>query len=136
LDLQEFIHETISASVRATSNLQVDLEHLGVAVNSPVSSYESERGFFEDGGAGHTLRRIEIGEFDVAVTAASETAGGGKAGLKFFAAEAGAGAEGRHGRRNEEVSPVRFSVPIALPPSNAERTNRAAREQRNRHRTD
>jgi hypothetical protein len=68
-------------------------------------------------------------EFDVAVSATSESAGGGKAALKILSVEAGV--DGTHKRGNEEVSRVKFSIAITLSPSNAEAKNQAVAEAKN-----
>ncbi|WP_417602023.1 hypothetical protein [Pararhodobacter oceanensis] len=125
MNLQEFITQTIEGIVDATSQLQKKYETEGIIINPPIS--DTDRDSFREGSDLHTFRRIEIIEFDVAVTAASESVGGGKAGLRIFSAEAGL--EGKHERRSEEISRVRFSIPIVLAPSNAERKNRDQHDQ-------
>lgn len=120
MDLKEFIKETVAAIVDATSELQVEYESKGVIVNPPVSV--KERDLYEHGNTTYRYRRVETIEFDVAVTAASETMGGAKAGLRIFAAEVGA--DGSHARNHEEVSRVKFSIPIVLSPADIERTNK------------
>ncbi|MDW3225104.1 MAG: trypco2 family protein [Paracoccaceae bacterium] len=124
MDLKEFIKETISGIVDATAELQSEYDEMGILINPPVSN--SERDLFEEGSIDHTYRRVESVEFDVAVTATNETSGGGKAGLKILSMEAGA--RGDHLRSNEEISRVKFSIPIALAPSSAEGRSREARE--------
>ena len=123
MNLKEFITETISAIVEATSDLQGEYERRGMIINPPVSV--RERDLYEEGSAAHTYRRVEVVEFDVAVTASRETGGGGKAGLKILSVEAGV--DGKHAAKSENVSRVRFSIPIAMQPSGAERSNRAER---------
>ncbi|MFK7881984.1 hypothetical protein [Roseobacter sp.] len=124
MDLKDFIKETISGIVDATVELQAEYDEGGILINPPVSN--SERDLFEEGSTDHTCRRVELVEFDVAVTATNETSGGGKAGLKILSIEAGA--RGGHLRSNEEISRVKFSVPIVLAPSSAEGRSRELRE--------
>ena len=131
MDIKDFIIETISAIADATTELQSDYEEQGVIINPPVSV--KERDLYEDGGIGSHYRRVETVEFDIAVTAASETSGGGKAGLKILAIEAGA--DGQHSRRKEDVSRVKFSVPISLSPSSAEGANKDALEKQRQGRS-
>ena len=125
MDLRDFIKETISAIVTATVELQSELESTGVIINPPVSV--TERELYEEGSTSHTSRRFEIVEFDVAISAAAETSGGGKAVLKILSIEAGA--DGKHQRTSEKVSRVKFSIPMALAPSKAEATNLTARRE-------
>ncbi len=122
MELKEFIAETIGSILDATIELQLEYEEQGIIINPPVSV--KERDLYDEGGAAHTYRRVEVVEFDVAVTASSEKAGGGKAGLKIFSAEAGV--DGKLSKTNEEISRVKFSIPITLPASTAEVENRDA----------
>ncbi len=125
MDIKDFIKETVGAIAEATSELQSEYEETGTIINPPVSN--QERDLFEEGGTGSTYRRVEVIDFDIAVTASGETGGGGKAGLKILSVEAGM--DGKHTQRNEEISRVKFSIPVSLPPSNAESLNREKAEQ-------
>ena len=100
MDLKEFIKETIVGLVEASRELQQQFEKDGVVINPPVSS--KERDLYRHGDTRHQYRRVEQVTFDVAVTASSETSGGGKAGLKVLSFEVGA--DGSHSRLNEQVS--------------------------------
>ena len=123
MDLKEFITETITGIIEATNELQEKWSDDGVIVNPPVDSKQSN--LFKEGGTGHVYRQIQNVSFDVAVTAATETGGGGKAGLKVFSAEVGV--DGTHTRQNEEVSRVQFSIPLTLRASVAESEHRKQR---------
>ncbi len=122
MDLKEFIKETIGGIIDASQELQSECEGKGVIINPPITL--KERDIYEHENPDHRYRRIETIEFDVAVTAATETKGGGKVGLKILAL--GAGAEGHRALTNEEVSRVRFSIPVVLSPAAIEGRNRAA----------
>lgn len=124
MDLKEFITETMNGIIEATNDLQDQWTDHGVIVNPPTDSKKSE--LYEEGGTGHIFRQIQDVKFDVAVTAATETGGGGKAGLKVFSAEVGV--KGEHTRQNEEVSRVEFTIPLTLRASTAEGTNREERQ--------
>lgn len=128
MDIKDFIKETIGGIIDATRELQTVYEPQGVVVNPPVSV--TERDLYEEGGPGHTYRRVEIVEFDVAVTASTESAGGGKAGLKILSIDAGL--DGKHVRTNEQASRVKFSIPVSLSPSEAEAINKEAHDARRR----
>lgn len=128
MNLKEFIRESVTSIVEAASELQQELAAKGAVINPPTDGGASET--FEEGGVRHTFRRVQVVEFDVALTASTETSGGGKAGLKIWAAEAGV--DGAHARTSEEVSRIRFSIPLALPASEAELSNRTARSQKSK----
>ena len=124
MDLKEFITETMTGIIEATNELQEKWGEAGVIVNPPVDSKQSN--LFQEGSTSHVFRQIQNVSFDVAVTAATETGGGGKAGLKVFSAEVGV--DGTHTRQNEEVSRVQFSIPLTLRASDVEGLNLARRQ--------
>ena len=119
MNLKEFITETVSAIVDATSELQEDYEGSGALVNPPVSF--RERDILEEGSSENRFRTVQTVEFDVAVTASSNKDAGGKFGLKVLSIEAGV--DGNASSQKEQVSRVRFSIPIALTPSAEEKSN-------------
>ena len=120
MNLKEFVEETISAIVEASMALQDRYEGDEVLINPPAP--QSGSGVFHPGSANYTFRHVRDVEFDVALTVGSETSGSGKAGLKVFAAEIGG--SGAHARSSEQVSRVRFTIPITLRPTKYEWTNR------------
>ena len=100
MDLKEFIKETIAGIIEATNELQDDWKENGVVVNPPEpGGYVSQR----------PTQQID---FDVAVTAANDTEGGGKGALKVFSSELSA--SGKRAAHHEEVSRVKFSIPVQL----------------------
>ena len=124
MDLKDFVKETISSIVEATAELQVKYEGRGVLVNPPVTT--TERDLYRDDDSRHQYRRVEIVSFDVAVTASAESTAGGKAGLRVFSVEASL--DGLHGRKSEEVSRVRFAIPLVLSAADVEGRNRKRAE--------
>ena len=119
MELKEFIEKTICAIVDSTSDLQAKYESDDVIVNPP--SAQSGSDVFQKGSSNYTMRRVQNIAFDVAVTASSETAVGGKGGIKVIAVEIGAGKE--KSILAEQVSRVSFNIPITLKPSADERVN-------------
>jgi hypothetical protein len=124
MDLKDFIKETVSAIVSATTELQQELALTGAIINPPTSGNTNMT--FEKNSAFHTLRKVEIVDFDVAVTAKSETSGEAKAGVSILMVEIGGKAD--HGKATENASRVRFQIPIVLPPSPEEDENLAAKK--------
>ncbi len=123
MDLKEFILETISAITDATSELQKKYSDDDVIINPP--SALSGKDVFQTGSSNYTMRRVQNISFDVAVTASSEKAGGGEAGIKVLSIELGA--DGRKTVSDEQVSRVSFEVPMTLKPSGHEAKNMAKR---------
>jgi hypothetical protein len=113
MDLKDFIKETISAIADATEELQAEYLDAGLIVNPPTDSNGTD--VYETNSKVHTYRRIKEIEFDVAVSAESNTKGGGAAGLRVLSVELKGGAE--HARSSETVSRVQFSIPIVLAPA-------------------
>jgi hypothetical protein len=129
MNLKEFIKETISAIVDATSELQNDFELQDVLINPPTAQSGSE--VFQVGSGNYTMRRVQSIEFDVAVTAATETGASGKAGIKVLSM--GIGGSVDHASSSEQVSRVKFKIPLTLKPSKHENLNlEAQREARNK----
>ncbi len=124
MDLKDFIKATITGIVEATRELQEAFGPVDVIVNPPVSA--KDRDLYEVDGAQNTYRQIQIVEFDVAISATAGTEGGGNAGLKILSVEASM--KGQHSRSNEQVSRVKFSIPVTLSPSTAEAKNLEALE--------
>jgi len=127
MDLKDFIKETVSAIVSATLELQAELGPTGAIVNPPTSS--SNDMTFEKHSPIQTMRKVEVVDFDVAVTAKSETSGEVKAGARILMVEIGGKAD--HGRAKEDVSRVRFQIPIVLPPSPEEYEDLEAKKRQN-----
>ncbi len=124
MDLREFVEETIAALVEASMSLQDRYEESEVLINPPAP--QSGSGVFHPGSGNYTFRHVRDVEFDVALTVGAETSGGGRAGLKVFSAEIGA--SGEHARSSEQVSRVKFSIPITLRPTKYEWSNRELAE--------
>ena len=127
MELKEFIETTVSAIVDASSGLQQKYQSDDVIVNPP--SAQSGSDVYQAGSRNYTMRRVPNIEFDVALTVGSEQGGGGKAGIRVFAAELSG--EAKQNSSSEQVSRVPFQVPITLKPSTHEKANtklRAARD--------
>jgi len=121
MDLEGFIKQTIRGIAGATATLQEELEGKGVIVNPPADRNLDLGTVNLDAKEAHLIR-VQSVEFDVAVTASSEGAVNGGVKVKVIAFEVGADA--KHGRSAEQVNRVRFSIPLALPPSKAGENNR------------
>ena len=129
MDLKDFIIETIASIVEASKELSEKYRPTGAVVNPPASSNNPNDPTFAEDNRLYSNRRVQNVEFDVAVTTASSTSGGGKAGLKIWVAEGSA--EGAHSRSDERVSRIRFSVPLSLPASQQEVENNTKRKNHN-----
>ena len=110
MELKDFIKKTISSIIDATNELQEHYSGTSVVINPPISSSDREK-FMESDGQ-HIFRRIEDVTFDVAVTVDKETEAEVNGGIKIFSAQIGGSAT--HASRSEEVSRVKFSIPLAL----------------------
>ena len=110
MDLKDFIKATISGIVEASIELQKEHGETGVVINprqsSPPETFNPKDPY--------TLQRVQLVSFDIAVTVGSETSGDGSAALKI-ASVVDIGGKGGHSKTAEEVSRVRFSLPVALP---------------------
>ena len=127
MDLKEFVKETIAAIADATMELQGEYEDKQVLVNPPAPQSGSD--VYQEGSPSYTFRRVRDVEFDVALTVGSETSGGGRAGIKVFSAEIGGSAE--KAKTKEQVSRVKFAIPLALRPTGQEAINQALKNKSN-----
>ena len=125
MDLKDFIRETLKSVIEATDEIAREYESSKIIINPPVS--DRDRSLYLGESTSHIHRRVEEVTFDVAVTATAETGGGVNTGLRVFSAEVNAGAS--HERQREEVSRVKFVIPIVLSPSRAEVENRQLERQ-------
>ena len=119
MELKEFISQTISAIADATSELQDKYIADDIIINPP--SAQSGSDVYQPNSKNYTMRRVQNISFDVAVTASSENAGEGGAGIKVLSIDIGGKASVSNSA--EQVSRVSFSVPITLKPSVDERKN-------------
>lgn len=108
MNLEEFVSDTLTQIVRGVRTAQGEAKLAG-AVVCPSRTRTRLSGNRE---VTHHARVQEI-EFDVAVTVVEGTTVGGDAGIRVFAVGGGAKGE-RHGS-HEQLSRVRFSVPVMLP---------------------
>ena len=107
MNLDEFVEETLTAILAGIANARKG-EH-GKKISGPVNvAIDPKKGFdgiLTEGGRNHT-----VVQFDVAVT--TQTSGAAKGAIKVL----GIGSGGADlSRASENVSRVRFSVPITLP---------------------
>ncbi|NCQ66118.1 MAG: hypothetical protein GW748_00020 [Alphaproteobacteria bacterium] len=121
MDLKDFILETISSIADATSDLQEKYSKEGIIINPPADEYGKGKDY-KNGDPNYTIRRVQNINFDVAVTAYSEQAGGGKAIIKVMSVLE-LDSDGKKSISAEQVSRVSFEVPMTLKPSKNEAEN-------------
>ena len=124
MELKEFITETISAIIQATEELKQEFKEAAVVITPPAALSGSD--VYKDGSGNYVYRHVKDVNFDVAVTIGNDAEGSGRAGIKVFQIEVGAG--GKVTASSEQVSRVQFAIPIAMTNSEAEQKNLAARE--------
>jgi hypothetical protein len=129
MELKEFIEEAISAIIDSTTELQKKYADEDIVINPP--SAQSGADVFQPRSGNYTMRRVKNVDFDVAVTAATESSKSGGAGIKVVSLNIGG--KGAKSASSEQVSRVSFSIPLTLKPSSHEGINMAvATEKRDR----
>ena len=105
MNLNEFITATLVDIQCGVHDAITELKsrNSAGAVNPIWSSHETPNS-----------RHIEKVQFDIAVTVADTTAGGGKAGISVVGIELGG--SGTASKQNSHVSRIQFSIPI-IPPT-------------------
>ena len=119
MELKDFIIASVAAIIEASKELSEKYSPLGVILNPPA--YKTGDNVSQTNSGIYTYRRVQDVEFDVALTASSSSSGGAGGGIKIFSAEVGA--HGEVSKLNEQISRVRFKIPLALAPSIQEGEN-------------
>jgi len=117
MDLKDFVKETVASIAEATTELQDELAEHGVIINPPRTDANNGDAFDPKATIKPKLTIIDV-QFDVAVSASSETSGGGGAKLKVFSV--GVDGKAEHAKSSEQISRINFKLPISLKPSSAE----------------
>lgn len=126
MELKEFIKETISAIAEATNELQKELAPEGVLVNPPTNGRDQNT--FVEGDDRYHHRPVRDVEFDVALTV--EKSGGGSTGVKAKIAIFEANVGGELSGSSQQVSRLKFTVPLALKATDEETKNRSEAEKK------
>lgn len=126
MELKDFIKETITAIAEATTELQAELGPKGVLINPPTNGHDQNA--FVEGDDRYHHRPVRDVEFDVALTV--EKAGGGGAGFKAKIAIFEASVDGEASASSQEVSRLKFTVPLALKATEEEIKNRSEAERK------
>ncbi|KIC25381.1 trypco2 family protein [Leisingera sp. ANG-S3] len=112
MDLKAFIKETTQAVIDATSDLQEANRGKGAYVSPEITcrTLKADNDILTvDSGRHAKQLAVQSIEYDVAVTAGSET--GGEGGIKVMGLNLGGG----HSVTAESVSRISFQIRIALP---------------------
>jgi hypothetical protein len=126
MELKDFIKETITAIAQATIELQRELGSEGILVNPPTNGRD-ENTFVEADDRYHH-RPVRDVEFDVALTV--EKSGGSSAGVKAKVAIFEASVGGELSGSSQQVSRLKFTIPLALKATEEETKNRAEAEKK------
>lgn len=129
MELKDFIKDTIRAIAEATTELQDELSPKGILLNPPTNGHD--QAVFVEGDKRYHHRPVKDVEFDVALTVGKTGSGGAGAKVNIAIFEANVG--GEIAGSSQQVSRLKFSVPLALRATSEEVINRAeAEKERNR----
>jgi hypothetical protein len=126
MELKDFIKEAITAIAQATIELQRELGPEGILVNPPTNGRDENT--FVEGDDRYHHRPVRDVEFDVALTV--EKSGGGSAGVKAKVAIFEASVGGELSGSSQQVSRLKFTMPLALKATEEETKNRAEAEKK------
>lgn len=121
MDLENFVSSALVQIVKGVNQARHELKDTGALVNPSLSAKPATA--VRHGRGWQQVREIA---FDVAVTVADERSGKGGAGITVFGAHLGA--DGELTRENSTASRVRFVVPLALPVSGTDLTDKENEE--------
>lgn len=124
MELKDFIKDTIRAIAEATTELQDELGPKGILLNPPTNGRDQT--VFVEGDNRYHHRPVKDVEFDVALTVGRSGSGaaGAKAKIAIFEASIG----GEMSGSSQQVSRLKFSVPLALRATSEEVSNRVEAE--------
>jgi hypothetical protein len=111
MELQEFIHLTLTQVINGVKQAQETTKETGAKINPGVTIGSGNTDNFYQGEHNHfPLQEIE---FDIAIQTENETEAGGTIGVVI--ASIGAGAKGKMKDTQSSVSRIRFSIPVVFP---------------------
>lgn len=117
MELQTFIEESLKQIVAAVANAGKAAAEHGARLNPRQPEWKYGEGIYFDKRTGTVLSNVE---FDVAVTASDDTKT--KGGIGVAIASVVLGSQGESAKSNQQVSRIKFSVPIVFP-STADKSN-------------
>ncbi|HAB18233.1 MAG TPA: hypothetical protein PLX89_07725 [Verrucomicrobiota bacterium] len=112
MELQTFIEESLKQIVAAVANAARATQEHGARMNPAQPQWQYGHGLYFDKTTGAVLSNVE---FDVAVTATDGTKT--KGGIGVALASVVLGSQGESAKSNQQVSRIKFNVPIVLPSS-------------------
>lgn len=112
MELQTFIEESLKQIISSVSNAAKDAEGHGAMLNPKQKQWRYGEGIYFDKATGRVLNNVE---FDIAVTATEGTQT--KAGIGVAIANVVLGSQGQSEESNQQISRIKFSVPIVFPSS-------------------
>lgn len=119
MELKDFIKQSIMDIASAVQETNIDAKSNGInMLVNPINIYAghvNERAYTVEGDSENTRRYIEEISFDVAVTTGGEIAGNAGAGINIASIQIGGGGEVKD--KHENISRLKFSIPVALPAS-------------------
>lgn len=124
MELKEFIKDAISAIAEATTELQDELGPKGILINPPTNGRDQT--VFVEGDKRYYHRPVKEVEFDVALTVGKTSSGSAGAKVKIAILEANVGGEMEGS--SQQVSRLKFSIPLALKATTEEVSNRVESE--------
>lgn len=124
MELKDFIKDTIRAIAEATTELQDELSPKGILLNPPTNGHDQT--IFVEGDKRYHHRPVKEVEFDVALTVGKTGSGSAAAKVKIAILEANVG--GELSGSSQQVSRLKFSVPLALRATAEEVSNRVESE--------
>jgi len=112
MELQKFIESSISQIVSGIANVGDTAKESGALLNPRQDTWRYGEGIYFDSKTGSVLTNIE---FDIAVTATEGEKK--KEGIGVAIASVVLGTQNQSEKENEQVSRIKFSIPVVLPSS-------------------
>ena len=118
IDLKQFIEETVKQIIDGVVTSQEYAKVKGAYVNPAITHYAGGDLQINK----ETLPEPQVVEFDIALTITENK--NLKGGMGIFVAGLGIGYQGKKETSGNEISRLRFSIPVILPSQNSTKTSK------------
>jgi hypothetical protein len=110
MELQAFVQESLKQIIAGIADASKEAKGHGASINPRQSSWHDNQCFYFDRRTGSALTTVE---FDIAVTASDSAKT--KGGIAVAVASVVLGSQAESSKANQQVSRIRFSIPVVLP---------------------
>lgn len=113
MELKQFITQTLNDIIDGIADSQKHASERQAVINPHFESSVARCFYVQDDNSSYDAFEVQNIEFDIAVTVSNEDKS--KAGIGVLSAVLNVGAQGEENQSSNEVSRVKFTVPVVFP---------------------